>query len=102
MKRIAIFALALCAVFAPDLALASGGISEFVTGPQKVMETLTGPLGRIISIIAMGVTGTMFIYNRDDMSGGLKILLSVVFGISFIAFASPIVDGLFSFSGARV
>ena len=38
--------------------------------------------------------------NKDDISGGFKLLLGVVFGISFIAFASSIVNSVFSFSGA--
>ena len=38
--------------------------------------------------------------NKDDISGGFKLLLSVVFGISFIAFAGSMVNSIFSFSGA--
>ena len=33
---------------------------------------------------------------------GFKLLLGVVFGISFIAFASSIVNSVFSFSGAVI
>ena len=40
--------------------------------------------------------------NKDDISGGFKLLLSVVFGISFIAFAASIVNSVFSFSGAVI
>ena len=40
--------------------------------------------------------------NKDDISGGFKLLLGVVFGISFIAFASSIVNSVFTFSGALV
>ena len=40
--------------------------------------------------------------NKDDISGGFKLLLSVVFGISFIAFATSIVNSVFSFSGAVI
>ena len=42
----------------------------------------------------------IFIMNKDDISGGFKLLLSVVFGISFIAFAGSMVNSIFSFSGA--
>ena len=41
-------------------------------------------------------------FTKDDISGGFKLLLSVVFGISFIAFASSIVNSVFSFSGAVI
>ena len=43
-----------------------------------------------------------FALNKDDISGGFKLLLSVVFGISFIAFAASIVNSVFSFTGAII
>ena len=94
-------ALLLCAML-PELALASTGISEF-TGPvEKVMNTITGPVGKSVAIIGMALCGYYFITNKDDISGGAKTLLSIVFGICFIAFASPIINSVFSFSGAVV
>lgn len=93
-------ALALFFVF-PDQALATG-ISEF-TGPvDKVMETLTGPVGKAVAIIGMALCGFYFITNKEDISGGAKSLLGVVFGICFIAFAAPIVNSVFSFTGAII
>ena len=86
----------------PELALASGGISEFSGPLEKVVGTITGPAGRWISIVAMALCGVIYIFNKDDLTGGFKLLLGVVFGISFIAFAASIVDNIFSFSGAVV
>jgi type IV secretion system protein VirB2 len=78
----------------------AGGIGEF-TGPvDKVMETITGPVGKSVAIIGMALCGFYFITNKEDISGGAKALLGIVFGICFIAFAAPIVNSLFSFSGA--
>ncbi len=91
-----VFLLGVC----PDLALASGGITEFSGPLEKVVNTITGPAGKYISITAMAVCGIMFVINKDDVSGGFKLLLSVVFGISFIAFAGSMVNSVFSFSGA--
>lgn len=54
------------------------------------------------AIVAMALCGVIFIMNKDDISGGFKLLLSVVFGISFIAFAASIVNSVFSFSGAVI
>lgn len=93
-------ALAALALLNPDAALASGGITEFSAPLEKVVNTITGPAGKFISIAAMGICGLIFIMNKDDISGGFKLLLSVVFGISFIAFAGSIVNTVFSFSGA--
>lgn len=91
-----VFFLGVC----PDLALASGGITEFSGPLEKVVNTITGPAGKYISITAMAICGIMFVINKDDISGGFKLLLSVVFGISFIAFAGSMVNSVFSFSGA--
>jgi len=86
----------------PDTALASGGIGEF-TGPvEKVMNTITGPVGKAVAIVGMALCGYYFINNKEDIAGGAKSLLGVVFGICFIAFALPIVNSVFSFSGAVV
>ena len=79
----------------PEMALASGGITEFSSPLEKVVNTVTGPAGKYISIVAMAICGIIFI-----ISGGFKLLLSVVFGISFIAFAGSMVNSIFSFSGA--
>lgn len=84
----------------PEMALASGGITEFSSPLEKVVNTVTGPAGKYISIVAVAICGFIFIMNKDDISGGFKLLVSVVFGISFIAFAGSMVNSVFSFSGA--
>ena len=93
---------AACLLAFPDLAAASGGITEFSSPLEQVVNTITGPAGKWISIVAMALCGVIFIMNKDDISGGFKLLLSVVFGISFIAFAASIVNSVFSFSGAVI
>lgn len=93
---------AVCLLLSPDIAAASGGITEFSSPLEKVVNTITGPAGKWISIVAMALCGVIFIMNKDDISGGFKLLLSVVFGISFIAFATSIVNSVFSFSGAVI
>lgn len=84
----------------PDPALASGGITEFSTPLEKVVNTITGPAGKYIGIVGMAICGIIMITNKEDITGGFKLLLSVVFGISFIAFAGSIVNSMFNFSGA--
>lgn len=83
----------------PDAALATG-INQFTTPLQTVMETITGPAGRIISVVAFAICGVTYVFNRNELSEGFKIMLGVVMGICFIAFAGSIVDELFTFSGA--
>lgn len=98
-----VFFFALLAFFlgvCPDLALASGGITEFSSPLEKVVNTITGPAGKYIGIVGMAICGIIMIINKEDITGGFKLLLSVVFGISCIAFAGSIVNSMFSFSGA--
>jgi len=103
MRNKYIFALLLLfAVVFPEIASASGGITEFSSPLESVVNTVTGPAGKWISIVAMALCGVIFILNKDDLSGGFKLLLQVVFGISFIAFATSIVNSVFSFSGAII
>lgn len=86
----------------PELAHASGGISEF-TGPlEKVVNTITGPAGKFISIAAFGITFIIYLFNREDISGSFKLLLQVIMGIAGLAFAGSIVNSVFSFSGAVI
>jgi len=96
-KRFVFTLLAL--VLVPTAAFA-GGISEFSSPLEQVVNTVTGPAGKWISIVAMALCGIIYIFNKDDLSGGFKLLLNVVFGISFICFAAGIVNSVFSFSGA--
>ncbi|WP_035215247.1 TrbC/VirB2 family protein [Desulfobulbus elongatus] len=100
-KLLVSFIVAAVVVAIPDLA-AAGGITEFSDPLEKVASTVTGPAGKWISIAAMGICGVIFILNKDDMSGGFRMLLQVVFGVSFIAFAASIVNSVFSFSGALI
>ncbi len=100
MKRV-ILILLIVAVFA-DVALASNGIDAFNSPFEKVVGTITGPVGKWLAIIAMALCGVTFIFKRDEITGGFKLLLGAVFGISFIAFASSIVNSVFTFSGALI
>lgn len=94
------FAIGMACLLLPQEVFASGGISEFSGPLEKVANTITGPVGKWISIVAMAITGLMLIFQRQEMTEGVKMLCGVVFAISFIAFASSIVNSIFSFSGA--
>ena len=57
--------LALLLLF-PQLAVASGGITEFSNPLEQVVNTITGPAGKWISIVAMALCGVIFIMNNDE------------------------------------
>ena len=100
--RLFLLLAALTVLLAPDCACASGGISEFSSPLEKVVNTVTGTAGKLISIAALAIAGIMYLYNRDDISGGFKLLLQVIMGISIVCFAGSVVNSVFSFSGALV
>ncbi len=100
MKFLAILFF-LCMCLMPEFAHASG-ISQFSTPLEQVVGTITGPVGKWVSIIACALCGIYLIYNKDDISGGVKLLLTVAFAITFIASAAGIVTSLFTFSGAVI
>lgn len=106
MKKTSVFLslciLAVLATITPDLALASGGIDAFTSPMEKVVNTILGKWGMLVSVAGMACVGIVYIFNRQDMSEGFKMFLQVVFGICFIAFASQIVNALFSFTGAVI
>lgn len=61
---LSLLAVVALVVFCPDLALASDGISEF-TGPvDKVVNTITGPVGKAVAIIGMAICGFVFITQK--------------------------------------
>ncbi|MDR2744394.1 MAG: TrbC/VirB2 family protein, partial [Desulfovibrio sp.] len=66
LKPMAVFGfLALCLCF-PDIAAASGGITEFSSPLERVVNTITGPAGKWISIVAMALYGVIFIMNKNE------------------------------------
>ncbi len=87
-------------ILVPEMAFASKAIEEFSTPFETIVGTITGPVGRWVSIAAFATSGIAFISKKESLDGGFKILLNVVFAISCIAFAGTIVNSVFTFQGA--
>ncbi|NDV26928.1 TrbC/VirB2 family protein [Desulfovibrio sp. JC010] len=85
----------------PEAAFASG-IDEFQGPIEKVLGTITGPVGGLISAIAFGISGFALITKRAELSDTFIKLLTTIVGITFIAFCGTIVNAIFSFSGATL
>ncbi|WP_419783915.1 TrbC/VirB2 family protein [Maridesulfovibrio sp.] len=85
----------------PEMAFASG-IEEFRGPVEKVLGTVAGPVGGIISAIALAIAGLTFIMKKAELGEGFKMFLSIVIGVSLIAGASSIINAIFSFSGATL
>ena len=60
-------AVLILAALLPEQAMASGGLDEFAGPFEKVVNTITGKWGQLISVAGMAVCGVVFIFNRQDM-----------------------------------
>ena len=70
--------------FAPA-AYASGSSMPWETPLNSILESVQGPVAKIISVIIITVTGLTLAFG--DTSGGFRRLIQIVFGLS-IAFAA--------------
>ncbi|WP_395026092.1 TrbC/VirB2 family protein [Comamonas odontotermitis] len=70
-------------------------------GPlQSILESIQGPVARIIAVIVIIATGLALAFG--DTSGGLRKLIQIVFGLSIAFAASSFFLSFFSFSGGAV
>ena len=70
-------------------------------GPlQSILESIQGPVARIIAVIIIISTGLALAFG--DTSGGFRKLVQIVFGLSIAFAASSFFLSFFSFSGGAV
>ena len=67
---------------------------------QSVLESIQGPVARIIAVIIIISTGLALAFG--DTSGGFRKLIQIVFGLSIAFAASSFFLSFFSFSGGAV
>ena len=67
-------------------------------GPlQSILDSIQGPVARIVAVIAIIATGLALAFG--DTSGGFRRLVQIVFGLSIAFAASSFFLSFFSFSG---
>lgn len=82
----------------PALAAGSGMPWE---GPlQSILDSVQGPVARIIAVIIIISTGLALAFG--DTSGGFRKLIQIVFGLSIAFAASSFFLSFFSFAGGAV
>lgn len=70
-------------------------------GPlQSILESIQGPVARIIAVIIIISTGLALAFG--DTTGGFRKLIQIVFGLSIAFAASSFFLSFFSFSGGAV
>jgi type IV secretion system protein VirB2 len=70
-------------------------------GPlQSILDSIQGPVARIIAVIIIISTGLALAFG--DTSGGFRKLIQIVFGLSIAFAASSFFLSFFSFSGGAI
>lgn len=100
-KPILYLAAAAALLFAVALPAHAAGSSMPWEAPlQSVLESIQGPVARIIAVIVIISTGLALAFG--DTSGGFRKLIQIVFGLSIAFAASSFFLTFFSFTGGAV
>lgn len=81
-------------------AYASGSSMPWEAPLQSILESIQGPVAKIIAVIIIIVTGLTLAFG--DTSGGFRRLIQIVFGLSIAFAASSFFLSFFSFGGGAL
>jgi type IV secretion system protein VirB2 len=79
---------------------AAGSSMPWEAPLQSILESIQGPVARIVAVIIIIATGLALAFG--DTSGGFRKLVQIVFGLSIAFAASSFFLSFFSFSGGAV
>ena len=81
-------------------AYAAGSNMPWETPLNNILESVQGPVAKVISVIVIIVTGLTLAFG--ETSGGFRRLIQIVFGLSIAFAASSFFLSFFSFSGGAL
>jgi type IV secretion system protein TrbC len=81
-------------------ALAAGSNMPWEQPLQQILQSIEGPVSKIIAVIIIIVTGLTLAFG--DTSGGFRRLIQIVFGLSIAFAASSFFLSFFSFAGGAL
>ena len=79
---------------------AAGSSMPWEAPLQSILESVEGPVAKIVAVIIIIVTGLTLAFG--DTSGGFRRLVQVVFGLSIAFAASSFFLSFFSFGGGAL
>lgn len=79
---------------------ASGSSMPWEAPLQSILQSIEGPVAKIIAVIIIIVTGLTLAFG--DTSGGFRRLIQIVFGLSIAFAASSFFLSFFSFGGGAL
>ena len=82
------------------MAHAAGSSMPWEAPLQKILDSVEGPVAKILAVIIIIVTGLTLAFG--DSSGGFRRLIQIVFGLSIAFAASSFFLSFFSFGGGAL
>jgi type IV secretory pathway VirB2 component (pilin) len=90
----------LLSMLAATPAFAAGSNMPWEGPLQAILDSIQGPVARIVAVIIIIVTGLTLAFG--DTSGGFRKLIQIVFGLTIAFAASSFFLTFFSFGGGAV
>jgi type IV secretion system protein TrbC len=81
-------------------AFAAGSNMPWEQPLQQILQSVQGPVSKIIAVIIIIVTGLSLAFG--DTAGGFRRLIQIVFGLSIAFAASSFFLSFFSFGGGAL
>jgi len=81
-------------------AYATGSNMPWEQPLQQILDSIQGPVAKIVSVIIIIVTGLTLAFG--ETSGGFRRLIQIVFGLSIAFAASSFFLAFFQFGGGAV
>jgi type IV secretion system protein VirB2 len=79
---------------------AAGSSMPWEAQLQKILDSVEGPVAKILAVIIIIVTGLTLAFG--DSTGGFRRLIQIVFGLSIAFAASSFFLSFFSFGGGAL
>ena len=96
----ATISLFIAAALAGTPASAAGSNMPWEQPLQQILQSIEGPVSKIIAVIIIIVTGLTLAFG--DTAGGFRRLIQIVFGLSIAFAASSFFLSFFSFGGGAL
>jgi type IV secretion system protein TrbC len=100
LVRSAAAGLAAAAALIAVQAHAAGSGMPWEAPLQRVLESVQGPVAKIVAVIIIIVTGLTLAFG--ETAGGFRRLIQVIFGLSIAFAASSFFLSFFSFGGGAL
>ena len=99
-NRISLLTAAAAIVVLTSPAFAAGSNMPWEAPLQSILESIQGPVARIVAVIIIIITGLSLAFG--ETSGGFRRLVQIVFGLSIAFAATSFFMTFFSFGGGAL